>query len=787
MTNYELQLKSELESAQMGRIQFEQMIADAVSKQREGSTVYGLKLMTNVYESVKPLIVHYIDTQFKTRRKSPLFLAYILPAMETKDKEEVVNIIAFMFCQIVVNKFSKQQYLTNICCKLRDNLSRSLNIYPDKDDDKKIVGSILPFVRHLVDHIEWLEIKAEPRYKEAGKTVGGNNYVEATDEKQKEMAAIINRIADTFCVHKPMIVQPKPHKNLVSPYGGFLHHRSPLLKTPVRLDGKVHQSILDFTSESNPEFFKWLNHHQEVGYQINKNVLNAIPLLVEAGVQVDMLNYSEDIVLEEALKEAKQEITDTNNERIDTFGDDAYLLTEKQCERLYKQAEVKAKQTVKLYEKTLEAAYEYADVEEFFFPIFLDERGRIYYYSKTIQPQGSELHKSLLQFSQSALMTDETVIDSLIALGNCLGYDKYTLEYRIEKAKEFLPTVLKGDVVEIVKGLDEETALTGLAIALDIKGFYDAKEKGESYYTHQPLHMDSCNSGSQINGLLLRDERNCRLSNILNVSGDKLADTYLEVANLLKSTMEEDTSGVFSKFLDNPEIFNRKVFKKSSMTRSNYNAGYLTCSDDIKAQLKANHREFWDTLTNAERKLFISESVKAVDDSLPASNNYKKFAKKLIREAVKRDGVLAFNNPRSGFPVVLRENKKTVEQVKYRELFTGASKSFNFIHYTKDLDVNKTVSSAIPGITHSFDAGIIVDVKKRCGDIPMTTIHDSIAVLAGDVSNKLLPSIRDSYYDMAINDDLRVIRDQLGLNDIDIPYTNNLNIELVKQSKHLYS
>lgn len=79
-----------------------------------------------------------------------------------------------------------------------------------------------------------------------------------------------------------------------------------------------------------------------------------------------------------------------------------------------------------------------------------------------------------------------------------------------------------------------------------------------------------------------------------------------------------------------------------------------------------------------------------------------------------------------------------------------------------------------------------MEVKKKCGNIPMTTIHDSIAVLAGAVSGKLLPAIREVYYEMAKEDDLKNIRDQLG-SSIEIPYTGDLDINCILESRHLYS
>lgn len=788
MTLYQQQRLNEERDANLGRLEFEAALEKGKSKQREASSIYGIKLLEEVYNKVKPSFHHYINKQGQSKRKAPLYVHVLAPAIASKSFEEVSNVVAFMFGQVLLNKFSGPSYLTSTSEKLIKNLCRSLSVEIDDEHYKAVNASTIQLVRHLTDCIEWMEIKTEPRRREKGVLVGGNNYIQVSETKREEVNQLIERLAPFQVHHKPMIVKPRKHFNLISRTGGYITHSSPLLKRPTKLNKVIHPYLTEYNIDTAEEFFNLINQHQEVGYRINKRIMDAIPTLIKNNVVVDSLDYKADTLLKSLQADAEQEILDKNYERKEKFGDKAFLLSSSQESRIREKALTKANQAVVLYNRTMEIAEEYNNNKPFYFPVFLDNRGRIYYYSKTINPQGNELHKALLEFSDCNLMDDEALIDSLIALGNCLGLDKKTEEVRIKAAVQFFKKrcVAKGDVTAIVKLLDPEQALTGLAITLDILEYYKAKAKGEAYYTHQPLHVDSCNSGSQINGVLLRDETNCRLSNILNVEGDDLEDTYKEVAMSLKNRMAQDDSGMFDYFNSNPQIFERKVFKKSSMTRTNYGAGYLTCSDDIKYQLAQRHTAVYKGMSTGLRKAFVREAVKDIDASLPASNNYKKFAKKLVDAAVKRDGCLAYHNPRSGFPVVLRENVVEVETVAYRELFTGAKKSFNFLNYTNELDATGTASAAVPGITHSFDAAIIVDVKSKCGNIPMTTIHDSIAVLAGHVRSKLLPAIRESYYNMALEDDLATLVKELDVT-LEIPYTNDLDIELIKESKHLYS
>lgn len=793
MTNYNTQVALEEKAAKQGYDAYMAMVAKAQSKQQEATTVYGMKAMQEMTEKMEAAFNYFITHQGTLRRKNQAYVnllksacesTYTNKAGEVLPKYDVASVVAFLLAQTVCDKASGRVYLTSAATTLYKKLTRTFNVeLEDEDIRTSTIAGLMQVVRYLVESVEFLGIHVEPRKRVKGVFTGGKAYVTINEEKVAEMNAMAERMAGFQVFYKPMVVKPVPHTSLISPKGGYLNLRSPLLKNPTKVNGSIHESIKSFR---DTEFFSLINAHQEVGYKVNKSMLNLLDGLILMGAKGDSLHYSVKALEADMMKGAAQEIADVNQSRTETFGEQAYLLSEKAEDEIRAKWMRTAEQYVSLFGKTIETAKEYSEFDAFYYPIFLDDRGRIYYYGKSLNPQGNELHRALLQFSEGTVMDDVKVMDSFIALGNALGHEKRSVEFRQQAAKDALPTIMGGSLSDVVALLDADALLTGLAVAMDIKAYYEAKEAGVEYISYQPLHMDSCNSGSQINGLLLRDERNCRLSNILNVEGDVLEDTYKEVAMMLKAKLEADTSGFFKKFTDAPEIFNRSVFKKSSMTRSNYAASYLTCRQDMEYQLKNKFPEFWVTLTKSEKDAFMLEAVRCVDASLPASNNFKAFARKLVGAAVKRDECLVYHNPRSGFPVVLRENEVDLKEVRYTEMFTGKAKNFTFKTYTKDLDKSATVSSAIPGMTHSWDAGIIVAVKKKCGNIPMTTIHDSIAVLAGDVTTKLLPAIRGVYHDMFTNDDLRVVRDELQL-DLDIPYTGDLNGELILTSKHLYS
>lgn len=294
--------------------------------------------------------------------------------------------------------------------KILNNISRSTDIPVDLDN-LRLVASMSQLVNHLVDSIQWMEIQREPTYKEKGELIRGRNYISISKDKEQEVQDFVKALLPYQVFHKPMIVKPLKHFNLFSTKGGALKHSTPLLKRPQKITvnskKEMHPLIKNFTAESNPDYFNSVNSLQETGYRVNRKVLNAIPVLIQAGVKVDGLDYDVEALEAEFLEQAQEDINDKNSIRKEAFGENAFLLTP------YKEAQIKenylkkVKQANNNYLRTLELAKELFNEPEFYFPVYNDNRGRIYYYGKGLNPQGNILQKSLLEFKDSNLVTEQ--------------------------------------------------------------------------------------------------------------------------------------------------------------------------------------------------------------------------------------------------------------------------------------------------------------------------------------------------------------------------------------------
>ena len=89
-------------------------------------------------------------------------------------------------------------------------------------------------------------------------------------------------------------------------------------------------------------------------------------------------------------------------------------------------------------------AREFKD-EQFYFPWFLDQRGRLYPTVTALSPQGADYGKALLKSANGAPLTEDTRRDLLISIataGAFEGVDKKDFFERMTWAQKFVQTDL---------------------------------------------------------------------------------------------------------------------------------------------------------------------------------------------------------------------------------------------------------------------------------------------------------------------------------------------------------
>lgn len=188
----------------------------------------------------------------------------------------------------------------------------------------------------------------------------------------------------------------------------------------------------------------------------------------------------------------------------------------------------------------------HAEFPEFYLPVYMDFRGRAYYRSTWITPQGSDLQKGLLCFPEVGSMSGKCPeeMEKHIAMhaaalyGGSEKLDKASFERRWEWWKRWAKSHLAADT--LIGGADSPIQLYGL-LKLWQAGQWD----------RIPLQIDGTCNGLQHLSALFQDRGGAQWVNLRRTAGDNTApeDLYGKVAEIVQRKLME----MRQRDLDTPE------------------------------------------------------------------------------------------------------------------------------------------------------------------------------------------------------------------------------------------
>lgn len=166
---------------------------------------------------------------------------------------------------------------------------------------------------------------------------------------------------------------------------------------------------------------------------------------------------------------------------------------------------------VVLQETILGLAEFYRKFSKIYFPLRLDQRGRLYCSPDYLNYQSSELAKSLLLFAEAGTIHKDNVasINYLKFYGvNCFGgvISKASINSKIEWVDKNLNNILNYDNSILLK--DAKEKLMFLAFCMEYKRFYEfyRNENTIEFKTYLPVQLDATCNGFQHMALLSNEE-----------------------------------------------------------------------------------------------------------------------------------------------------------------------------------------------------------------------------------------------------------------------------------------
>ena len=231
----------------------------------------------------------------------------------------------------------------------------------------------------------------------------------------------------------------------------------------------------------------------------------------------------------------------------------------------------------------MEIANAYLD-ETFYLPHNIDFRGRAYPIPPYLNQMGADNCRGLLIFAKGKPLGRDGLRWLKIHLANVYGYDKASLTDRENFPMEHLADVI-GSAKDPLGGrkwwLAAEDPWQCLATCIELKNALDVPDPTR-FVSHLPIHQDGSCNGLQHYAALGGDIAGAKQVNL--EPGDKPADVYTGVAELVKAEITEDAlqGDQLAKALDGKVT--RKIVKQTVMTNV-YGVTFLGAIRQVRKQV----------------------------------------------------------------------------------------------------------------------------------------------------------------------------------------------------------
>jgi DNA-directed RNA polymerase, mitochondrial len=446
----------------------------------------------------------------------------------------------------------------------------------------------------------------------------------------------------------------------------------------------------------------------------------------------------------------------------------------------------------KLLEKNiLGLANIFKNVAEFFIPVRMDNRGRIYCIPSYLNYQSTELAKSLLLFSkgEKIFKDDKIALDYLKIFGaNCYGngLNKESFADRINWINEHEEDILDFKNGKLINEADSK--LLFIAFCFEYLNYKNSFSRNDTYYiSYFPIQLDGTSNGFQHIALLtgnndLASELNLIASDKTELPKDfymfitvKLKDYFtkeiLRIKNLTQINNELNNENLvllnsYEKLLEMD--INRKIVKTAIMVKP-YNASLYQMSNYIKDQFKEVKENgciyYYHPLM--EDKKFTSKDINILTKSIE---------KVLFNEFPKLKCFINYLNEVAGIcselnipitwtvPSGLIVNQYYVDSEAIRlKPFFYKKNTYTLKVSNKKLNRPKQIRALMPNLIHSLDASslaLLVELFFSEQDIDednstninnFYSIHDCFAVTANNI-DKLINVIKVVYISIYSDD-----------------------------------
>ena len=786
---WERQVELEKDMVEAGVARYRTEVDKARQRQAEAQTPAGVRLLMGAVEPTRKALEAFLADAASGKAGRKMLASKFLTGVDP-------TVAAYIVARVVLDKISYRDNLQTMGIAIGQAIEDEVRFRTFEAIDKAkfdLTQKHLKASRHQrhrkrvivfqmnragVAWQEWTEVeryhvglKLLELFIEATGLVriveGGRMYhCEATEKCLEWLEKAHARHSLLAPVMMPCLIPPKPWSNPLN--GGYWTNairRQPLVHV------RNNAFIDELFGADMPEVYRAVNSLQSTAWSVNKNVLRVLVDMWERGDGIGSVLPSRD----------QQELPHKPHWLTEEVGKDAMTEDQKAEFKAWKRAASEVhRDNARVVSRrvqtsrTITLAERFANEPEFYYPYYMDFRGRVYPMVPFLSPQGNDMQRGLLHFAKGKALGSEVAAGWLAVHGaNAWGFDKASLEDRIGWVEENQAAILRVANDPLVERWwqDADSPWMFLAFCFEWAGFV---REGVDFVSHLPVALDGSCNGIQHFSAMLRDPVGGAAVNL--VPADKPADIYQRVADVvmekLRAACAVDHTGDYSCPIDehhNAPIaqqwldfgVDRKVTKRPVMVLP-YGGTYLSCRDYVEEAVRDRIANGQPNPWGDDRDAFnvalhyLAGIVwSSISEVVVAARSAMSWLRSCASLAAKTGLPINWRTP-TGFWVQQAYREQTAERIESR-LF-GQRVRVTIMRSTDGsaISASDQVQGISPNFVHSLDASALVGCVNLCVDNGVTQfamIHDSYGTLAAD-TEMLGACLRHAFVDLYQNHDV---------------------------------
>ncbi|KXJ92439.1 DNA-directed RNA polymerase [Microdochium bolleyi] len=375
---------------------------------------------------------------------------------------------------------------------------------------------------------------------------------------------------DFLARHLPMLVEPEPWSGFDK--GGFLESSSNLIRVKA---GEREQVIYVKAAAERGDLeqvMKGLDVLGRTGWRVNTPVFDVMLAAWNSGQAVANIPALHPDIVIPPEPEATEDGGDSRR---------IWLKAVKAAEN--KKSGLHSERCFMNFQ--LEIARSFKN-QTFYFPHNMDFRGRAYPLPTYLNHMGADHVRGLLRFAKGKELGDAGLRWVKIHLSNVFGYDKASFKEREQFAMDHYDDIVDS-ATNPLNGrrwwLRAEDPWQCLAACFELKAALESPDPTK-FVSYLPVHQDGTCNGLQHYAALGGDKWGAQQVNL--TPGDRPADVYSAVANLVKESLAADAKEKNFMALALDGKITRKVVKQTVMTNV-YGVTFIGAKAQIRKQLDA--------------------------------------------------------------------------------------------------------------------------------------------------------------------------------------------------------